>query len=80
LSQGLEIPKATKPDLDNLGKGVLDALQGIVFENDSQIWEYKSIRKVYGSRFGIELEIEQTETWWTKLTKVVKNGLGSKVS
>lgn len=27
----------TKPDLDNLDKFVLDALQGFIFENDSQI-------------------------------------------
>jgi Holliday junction resolvase RusA-like endonuclease len=27
----------TRPDLDNLDKFVLDALQGLIFENDSQI-------------------------------------------
>lgn len=27
----------TKPDLDNLDKFVLDALQGLIFENDSQV-------------------------------------------
>jgi len=37
-----------KPDLDNLEKSVLDALEGICFENDSQICR-KSSSKRYGS-------------------------------
>ena len=39
---------AIKPDLDNLEKSVLDALEGICFENDSQICR-KSSSKRYGS-------------------------------
>lgn len=40
--------KDTKPDLtDNLNKGVFDALEGIVFVNDSRICKISS-KKIYG--------------------------------
>lgn len=43
------LPKTTKPDVDNLAKAVLDAMNGVVFEDDNQIsgicavkaWSYK---------------------------------------
>lgn len=31
------IRKATAPDIDNIGKGVLDALEGILYENDAVV-------------------------------------------
>jgi Holliday junction resolvase RusA-like endonuclease len=41
--------KATKPDLlDNLNKAFIDALEGIVFEQDQNIVEVKSLKKFYG--------------------------------
>lgn len=31
-------PHTGKPDCDNLAKGVLDALNGLLFRDDSQVW------------------------------------------
>lgn len=39
----------SRPDLDNLDKMLLDALQGVAFRNDSQVVR-KVSRKVYGSQ------------------------------
>lgn len=51
--------KTTKPDLtDNLSKGLFDALEGIVYKNDSQICAMDKIRKFYSNRPGIYLELE----------------------
>lgn len=62
LESGGAIHKTTKPDLtDNLMKGFIDALAGIVFEQDQQICVVHS-RKVYALEDGIELtafEIKQ---------------------
>jgi len=33
------LPKTTKPDLDNLVKGVLDSLNGLAYHDDSQVSE-----------------------------------------
>jgi Holliday junction resolvase RusA-like endonuclease len=39
-------PKATKPDLDNIGKAVLDALKDIAYNDDGQVcWLY--VQKYY---------------------------------
>lgn len=58
LESGGIIYKDTKPDLqDNLFKGVADALEGVVFRNDSQICEVVS-RKIYGTVPRIELIFE----------------------
>lgn len=58
LASGGIIWKHTKPDLqDNLMKGCVDALEGIVFVNDSQICEVIS-RKVYGTVPRVELTFE----------------------
>ena len=45
-----------RPDLDNLGKSISDALNGIVYEDDSQIVEM-NIKKGYAYRNLIEVEI-----------------------
>ena len=42
-----EIKHTKKPDCDNMAKVVLDALNGIAFEDDSQVVEL-SIKKEYG--------------------------------
>lgn len=50
---------ATKPDLDNLAKSVFDALEGILFTNDSRI-----VDKVLHKRFGdprVEIAIGPVE-------------------
>jgi Holliday junction resolvase RusA-like endonuclease len=40
------LPHAKKPDLDNLAKAVLDALNGLVFSDDSQV-VHLVLRKSY---------------------------------
>ena len=51
--------KTTKPDLqDNLMKGLFDAMQGVVFINDSQICALDDVRKFYGPKPMIEVELE----------------------
>jgi Holliday junction resolvase RusA-like endonuclease len=59
INAGGFIPKTTKPDLtDNLNKGLFDAMQGIVFINDSQICSMNNLEKSYGQTPGIKLELE----------------------
>ena len=49
--------KTTKPDLlDNLNKAFIDALEGIVFEQDQNIVEVRSLKKTYGIKPGIEIK------------------------
>lgn len=58
LSAGTMMYKITKPDLtDNLMKGTMDALNGIVYTDDSIIAEVES-KKIYGLVPRIELEFE----------------------
>lgn len=33
------LPKPSKPDFDNVSKSVLDALSGVLFRDDAQVWE-----------------------------------------
>ena len=39
------IKHVSRPDLDNLEKAVLDALEGVMFKNDSQIWMKDSTKR-----------------------------------
>ena len=50
----------TKPDLDNLTKAILDALEGIIYTNDSRIVR-KNLEKVYGSPPRVEICIKKME-------------------
>lgn len=43
-----------KPDLDNLDKAVLDALNGIVYKDDSQVVTIHS-KKVYSTHAGVDI-------------------------
>lgn len=57
---------ATKPDADNLIKGVKDSLEGILWVNDSRITEL-NVKKLYDLTGGsprIELTLETIE--WKK--------------
>ena len=57
LQNGALIFKDTKPDLtDNLMKGLCDAMNGIVFLDDSLVAEVRS-RKIYGFVPRIDIEI-----------------------
>ena len=48
----------TKPDLDNLCKGIVDALKGIVWRDDAQIVKLE-IEKWYSDNPRAEIEISQ---------------------
>lgn len=61
LASGGIIWKDTKPDLqDNLMKGCIDSLEGIIFLNDSQIVEVSS-KKIYGLVPRVELIFENCD-------------------
>lgn len=53
-----EVPfyKKSRPDLDNLIKFYLDAMQGIVYKDDSQIVSLNA-QKVYGSENMVHIKI-----------------------
>lgn len=51
-------PKTTKPDIDNLIKHLNDALEGILFVNDSQIYEYIKVLKYYAKTPQIKIIVE----------------------
>jgi len=58
LEAGVTIYKTTKPDLtDNLFKGLIDALSGVVWERDQLICRMGDVSKIYGFRPRTELEI-----------------------
>lgn len=62
IDAGELIDKTTKPDLtDNLNKGVFDALQGLLYANDSQICGLNNCKKFYSKTPGIYLTIEEKE-------------------
>lgn len=59
LANGVVFHKTTKPDLtDNLMKGTMDALNGIVFKDDAIIAEVES-SKIYGLVPRIELTFSE---------------------
>lgn len=53
-----ELRYTKKPDLDNLAKAILDALNGTVYKDDSQIITL-SINKEYGRTDHVAVEITQ---------------------
>ena len=40
----LTLPKTTKPDVDNLVKGVMDALEGHAYESDAAVVEVRALK------------------------------------
>ena len=48
----------SKPDLDNLQKALLDAMNGIVFEDDSQVADIRAVKR-YTITGGIWYKAEQ---------------------
>ena len=55
------VPYLAPADLtDNLSKGVIDVCKGIIFEDDSQIWQMARTEKLYGLDDRMELEFEET--------------------
>lgn len=62
ISKGGWIFKYTKPDLnDNLLKPIFDALEGLVFTNDSRICEIDNLRKIYYKKPGIWITLKPIE-------------------
>ena len=49
-----------KPDIDNMAKTVLDALNGLAYVDDSQIYSL-TLYKTYSERPGIYLKITESE-------------------
>ena len=49
-------PHITKPDADNLGKAILDALNGIIYADDSQVTDCHVI-KGYADTPGVDILI-----------------------
>ena len=49
---------SVKPDLDNLSKSLMDALEGVIFKNDAQIIDMK-LTKRYAEKAKIIVEIEE---------------------
>jgi Holliday junction resolvase RusA-like endonuclease len=52
------MPHVAKPDIDNLIKGLFDALNGVLWEDDAQVFEVGQVRKLYSESPGIEFSIE----------------------
>lgn len=50
--------KASKPDWDNIGKSPSDALNEILYKDDSQIVD-AHITKIYGSKEGLRIYVEE---------------------
>jgi Holliday junction resolvase RusA-like endonuclease len=59
---GIGAYKIKKPDLDNLQKMVNDAMNGLIFRDDSQICEITA-KKIYGNP-KIELTFTEVENGW----------------
>lgn len=50
-------PHIKKPDIDNLIKGLFDALNGIAWADDNQVYKISSIEKIYSEKPGIEFSL-----------------------
>lgn len=53
-----EIKPVVKPDVDNVAKSILDALNGIIYLDDKQIIEL-DIKKIYAETSWTEVKIEE---------------------
>lgn len=56
-----EVFPAKRPDAENLAKAVLDAMQGVVYRDDSQIVRL-TIAKDYGPSPGVVIRVERVVT------------------
>ena len=57
LKAGAPRVHVCKPDADNLAKFVLDALNGIYYKDDSQIY-YLNVEKKYGDEDSVRVQID----------------------
>lgn len=58
LAEEGEVRPTTKPDLDNHAKSICDALNGIIYKDDSQIVDL-SVSKFYSENPRVEIRIEE---------------------
>ena len=50
--------RIASPDLlDNINKAFIDALEGVVFENDKNICSVRNLKKYYGENYGIRIKL-----------------------
>lgn len=49
----------SRPDLDNLIKGVKDALNDICYKDDSQITQFDKVTKIWGDTERIDITLEE---------------------
>ena len=54
-------PHIATPDIDNLIKGLFDAMNGIAWSDDNQVSEIQGAKKVYGDVPGIEFGLSFDE-------------------
>lgn len=52
--------RTKKPDLDNIAKSIMDGLNGIAYEDDSQV-SFLQIEKVYGGEDYTIIEVSEAE-------------------
>jgi len=62
---GMLLP-TTKPDMKNYISGVEDALEGVIFENDSQIIGYGHSAKLYGDPPGVLVWVHELDVQGAK--------------
>ncbi len=55
--EGLERP-SKKPDIDNVAKSYLDAMNGVVYVDDTQVVELH-IKKLYSSVAGVDVAVSE---------------------
>jgi Holliday junction resolvase RusA-like endonuclease len=55
-----DLPHTCKPDKDNLEKAVLDALRGVLWADDCQVFDGR-VRKVYSPRPRVEIAAVEVE-------------------
>ena len=55
-----ELMPAKKPDIDNIAKAVLDALNSVAYRDDTQIVDLQ-IRKQYSEKPRLEICMEELE-------------------
>ncbi len=63
LALGDNLRPITRPDVDNYAKSILDALNGIVFKDDSQVVELR-VEKRYTEKPRIEVSIFPFYSLW----------------
>jgi len=56
---GSELP-CKKPDIDNIAKTYLDAMNGVIFMDDTQVIDLH-VKKVYAEKAGVDVMVTEAE-------------------